>query len=167
MATKVICCSVAQLYLTICSPMDCSMSGFPVLHPSPACNLVPSIRVFTSGGQSTGASVSFLSMDSQGWFLLISLLSKGLMKWREVAQSCLTLCDPMDCSPPGSSVHGIFQAWILEWVAISFSRGSSQHRDQTQVSCIVGRRFTVQATRKETNNKEFGRSLLLIPEPKI
>ena len=47
----------------------------------------------------------------------------------EVAQSCLTLCDPMDCSPPGSSVHGFLQARILEWVAISFSRGSSQPRD--------------------------------------
>ena len=47
----------------------------------------------------------------------------------EVAQSCLTLCDPMDCSLPGSSVHGILQARILEWVAISFSRGSSQPRD--------------------------------------
>ena len=47
----------------------------------------------------------------------------------EVAQSCPTLCDPMDCSPPGSSVHGIFQARILEWVAISFSRGSSPPRD--------------------------------------
>ena len=43
----------------------------------------------------------------------------------EVAQSCLTLCDPMDCSLPGSSVHGIFQARVLEWTAISFSRGSS------------------------------------------
>ena len=43
----------------------------------------------------------------------------------EVAQSCLTLCDPVDCSPPGSSVHGILQARILEWVVISFSRGSS------------------------------------------
>ena len=43
----------------------------------------------------------------------------------EVAQSCLTLCDPMDCSLPGFSVHGIFQARVLEWVAISFSRGSS------------------------------------------
>jgi len=42
---------------------------------------------------------------------------------REVAQSCPTLCDPVDCSPPGSSVHGIFQARILQWVAISFSRG--------------------------------------------
>ena len=46
-----------------------------------------------------------------------------------VAQSCLTLCDPVDCSPPGSSVHGILQARILGWVAISFSRGSSQPRD--------------------------------------
>ena len=57
----------------------------------------------------------------------------------EVAQSCLTLWDPMDCSLPGSSVHGIFQAIVLEWVAISFSRGSSQSRDWTQVSCIVDR----------------------------
>ena len=46
-----------------------------------------------------------------------------------VAQSCLTLCDPMDCRPPGSSVHGILQARILEWVAVPFSRGSSQPRD--------------------------------------
>ena len=51
-------------------------------------------------------------------------------------QSCPTLCDPADCSPPGSSVHGIFQARILEWVAVSSSRGSSQPRDQTCVSCI-------------------------------
>ena len=48
-----------------------------------------------------------------------------------VAQSCPTICDPMDCSPPGSSVHGIFQARILEWIAISFSRGSSRPRDGT------------------------------------
>ena len=46
-------------------------------------------------------------------------------RWSEVAQSCPTLCDPVDCSPPGSSVHGILQARILEWVALSFSRGSS------------------------------------------
>ena len=51
---------------------------------------------------------------------------KVLLKWSEVAQSCPTLCDPVDCSLPGFSVHGIFQAKILEWVAISFSRGSSQ-----------------------------------------
>ena len=53
-------------------------------------------------------------------------------------QSCPTLCDPMNYSPPGFCVHGILQERILEWVAISVSRGSSQHRDQTQVSCVAG-----------------------------
>ena len=53
-----------------------------------------------------------------------------------VAESCLTLCDSMDCRLPGSSVHGILQARILEWVAISFSRGSSQLKDQTYVSYV-------------------------------
>ena len=52
--------------------------------------------------------------------------------------SCPTLCDPVDCCLPGSSIHGILQAIILEWVAISFSRGSSLHRDQTQVSRFAG-----------------------------
>ena len=52
------------------------------------------------------------------------------------AQSCPTLCDPMDCSPPGSSVHGIFQARRLEWVAISSSRGSFQPRDGTCSFCV-------------------------------
>ena len=61
----------------------------------------------------------------------------------EVAQLCLTLCDPMDHSLPGSSVHGIFQARVLELVAIAFSRGSSPTRDRTRVSCIAGRRFTI------------------------
>ena len=65
-----------------------------------------------------------------------------------VTQLCLTLCDPMDCSLPSSSVHGILQAKILEWVAIPFSRGSSLPRDQTRVSCTAGRFFTIRATRK-------------------
>ena len=65
----------------------------------------------------------------------------------EVAQSCPTLCDPMDYSLPGSSLHGIFQARVLEWVAISFSRGSSQSKDRTRVSCIPGRCFNLWATR--------------------
>ena len=69
-------------------------------------------------------------------------------KENEVAQSCLTLCDPMDWSLWGSSIHGILQARILEWVAISFSRGSSQPRDRTQVSHIAGRRFNLWATRE-------------------
>ena len=64
-----------------------------------------------------------------------------------VTQSCLTLCDPIDCSPPGSSVHGILQARILEWVASPFSRGSPWPRDEAQVSYITGRFFTFWATR--------------------
>ena len=63
-----------------------------------------------------------------------------------VAMLCLTLCNPMDCTPPASSVHGIFQARILEWVAISFSRVSSPLRDLTWVSCIAGGFFTNWAT---------------------
>ena len=59
-----------------------------------------------------------------------------------VTQSCLTLYDPMDCSPPGFSILGILQARILEWVAVSFSRGSSQPRDRTQVSRNAGRCLT-------------------------
>ena len=59
-----------------------------------------------------------------------------------VAQSCLTLCDPMDCSLLGSSVHGIFQARILEWIAISFSRASSRPTDRIHISCIAGGFFT-------------------------
>ena len=63
--------------------------------------------------------------------------------WLKVKVKLLSLWDPMDCSSPGSSVHGIFQARVLEWVAFSFSRGSSQLRDQTRVSCIICRCFTV------------------------
>ena len=75
-------------------------------------------------------------------------LDLGKVNQSEVAQSCPTLCDPMNYSLPGSSVHGIFQAIVLEWIAISFSRGSSWPRDRTQVSCIVDRRFTIWATRE-------------------
>ena len=80
------------------------------------------------------------------WFILLVpwyLLFYIIVREREVTQSCPTLCDPMDCSLPGSSVHGIFQAIVLEWIAISFSKGSSQPRDRTRVSRIVDRRFTI------------------------
>ena len=61
----------------------------------------------------------------------------------KLLQSCLTLCDPMDCSLPGSSVHGILQARILEWVAMPSSRESSKPRDRTLVSHIAGRFFAI------------------------
>ena len=66
----------------------------------------------------------------------------GMKSESEVRQSCPTLCDPVDCSPPGSCAHGILQARILEWVAIFFSRGSSWPRDWTHVSCIADGSFT-------------------------
>ena len=65
-----------------------------------------------------------------------------------VAQSCPTLCDPMDCSPPGFSVHEILQARILEWIVIPFSRETARPKDWILVSCIAGRFFTIGATRK-------------------
>ena len=61
------------------------------------------------------------------------------VKRSKVAQSCPTLCNPMGCSLSGSSVHGVFPTRTVEWVTISFSRGSSQPRDWTRVSCIAGR----------------------------
>ena len=76
-------------------------------------------------------------------------------EWTEVAHSCPTLCDPMDYRLPGFSVHGILRARTLEWVAISFSRGSSQPRDRTQVSCIAGRRFILWVTREDYNKYAF------------
>ena len=82
-----------------------------------------------------------------------------------VDQSCLSLCDLLDCSPPGSSVQGILQARVLEWVAISSSKRSSQPRVQTHISCIAGGFFTVEPPEKlpcfnagSFNPSEFGES---------
>ena len=69
-----------------------------------------------------------------------------------ISMLCPTLCDPMDYSPPGSSVHGIFQARRLEWVAIPFSRGSFRPGDQIQFSCSAGGFFTIWATRETQPN---------------
>ena len=82
------------------------------------------------------------------------------VKESEVAQSCLTLCDPVDCSLPGSSLRGILQARILEWVAISFSRGSSHPTDRTQVS-IPGRRFNLWVTREAAESVMPSKHLIL------
>ena len=85
-----------------------------------------------------------------GYGLRILIKSYYEVKWKW-KWSCSVMSDflwPMDCSPPGSSIHGIFQARILEWVAIYFSRGSSRPRDETRVSHIAGRHFNVWATRE-------------------
>ena len=141
--TRLLCCTVemdtlqkvriALLYSTLCNPMDSKDYMDPMDH-GPGRLLCP----WNSPGKIIGVGSHFLFQGifpSQG-------LSPGLLHCRWilyqlshkkvkvlVAPLCLTLCDPVDCSPPSSSVHGISQARILEWVAISFSRGSYRPRD--------------------------------------
>ena len=105
---------------------------------------------WNSPGQNTGVGSHPLLQGifpTQGSNLGL-LRCRGILyqlRWGEgeVSQSCPTLCGPVDCSLPGSSVHGILQARILEWLAISFSRGSSQPRDRTWVSCVAYITFPV------------------------
>ena len=88
-------------------------------------------------------AVVFLSITENDWFPIFMPERKKVKSLSRVQ-----LCYPVEYSPPDSSVYGIFQARILEWVAISFSRGSSQPRDQTQLSRIAGRCFNLWATRE-------------------
>ena len=128
--------------------MDCSSSGSSVHGISQARILewvaFPSLGDLPDPGIKPA---SLVAPALAGEFCTTGPLEKPLLtarKWKAlVTQLCLTLFNPMHYSPPGSSVHGILQARILEWIAIPCSRGSSGHRDRTQVSCIVGRFFTM------------------------
>ena len=124
---------VTQLFPTLCNPTDGRLHQARMLEwvafPFSRGRPTPGIA-----SRSPTLQVDSLPAEPQG------KSHQGHESESEVAQSCPTVCDPKDCSLPGSSVHGIFQARILEWVAIFFSRGSSQRRDRTQVSLIVGRR---------------------------
>ena len=101
-----------------------------------------------------GGPRSPISCPISSIWLLLSYILYNVSE-SEVAQSCPTLCDPMDCRLPGSSVHRTLQARILEWVAISLSGWSSQPRVWTQVSHIVGRRFTIWATREASTQEQI------------
>ena len=85
----------------------------------------------------------YYSKQSTDLIQSLSIYPRHFSQTVLVTQSCLTLCNLMDCSPSGFSVHVILQARILEWIAISFSRGTSRPRDQTLISCLAGRFFTV------------------------
>ena len=140
----------------LCDPMDCSTPGLPVHHqlPEPTQTHVHWVDD-TNHWTKLVRSLNLLSWISyfnrlEGCGKDLQWTSDGLrnnekhrheVKWSEVAQSCPTLCNPMDYSLQGSSVHGIFQARVLEWVAISSSRGSSRPRDWTWVSRIAGKQY--------------------------
>ena len=120
-----------------------------------ACNVgdlgsIPGLERSPGGGHGNPLQYSCLENPKEvdhrgsvyrGHFLPIYITS---IQFSSVTQSCPALCYSMDCSSRGSSVHGIFQARILDWVAMIFSRGSSQPRNQTQISCIAGRFFTAE-----------------------
>ena len=108
------------------------------------------LQIFTRSVFHAHPRLILMPLFGMPWFSFFKGQTSGVL-WTVkalVAQSCLTLCDPMDCSLPGSSVHGILQGRILEWVAILFSRGSSWLRDWIWVSRIAGRFFTVWAIRE-------------------
>ena len=92
-----------------------------------------------------------VSQKDKDEYRVLSLICRIFKSESEVVQSCPTLCNPLDCSLLGFSVHGLPQARILEWVTISFSRGSSRPRDWTQVSHIGGRHFNLWAPREAKN----------------
>ena len=122
--------------------MDYSLLGFSVHGDSPGKNT----ENILSPGDLPNPGVESGSPALQEDFLPVELSGRPiptLKKWSEIVQLCPILCDPMGYSLPGSSLHGILQARILECVAISFSRLSFWLRDWTQVSCTAGRRFNL------------------------
>ena len=131
----------------LCDSMDCSSPGFPVLHYLSEFDQTHVHQVSDAIQALSPSPPAFTLSQYQGLFQWVSSLhqvAKILETQHQcacvyvcVAQWCLTLCHPMDCSSPGSTVHGILQARIFEWVATTFSRRSSQHRDQTRLSHIA------------------------------
>ena len=128
--------SVAQLCRILCDPVDCSTPGFPVHH-----QLLELAQTHVYQVSDAIQSSHPLLVVTVGVFLNSLELQLLLAGTCWIAQSYLTLCDFIDYSPPGSSIHGIFHARILEWVAISSSRGSFWPRNQTCIFCIAGRYF--------------------------
>ena len=116
------------------------LSNGPSGHANDKCELDPECSFLAP----------FYASSLWPFYLIFILISTILLfhKYVLAPQLCPTLCDPVDCSPPGSSVHGILQARILEWAANPLSRGSSLPRDRIQVSCIASRFFTVRAIRE-------------------
>ena len=122
--------------VTLCDPMDCSLPGSSVY------------GVFLERILEWVA----ISSSNNSWYILPNFSPEHTVTDLVVlvVQSYQTLCDPMNCSPPGSSVHGISEASILEWAASSSSKGSSRPRDWTHISCI-GRQIVYHCTHWEAH----------------
>ena len=135
-AASVLACSIADTFLSLLS--EESGTSWTVLGKC-SCDkrlkLLPALICVSPLWRSS-------SNPSQAFRIGIANFFYNVVVCCLVTKSCPTLCHPMDCSWPRSSVHGIFQARTLEWVAISFSRGSSQPRVRTRVSGTAGRFFT-------------------------
>ena len=134
-------------------PMDCSPRGSPV-HSISRARILEWVNISFSRESSQARDWTHISFTGRQTLSLGRLLTWSV----KIAQLCLTLCDPVNCSPPGSSVHGILQARIMEWVAVPFSRGSPQPKDGPQVSRIAGGFLTIWATweiKKTTKKEQF------------
>ena len=101
------------------------------------------LDIVSSAAMNVGVHVSLWTMLFSGYLLRSGIAGPCACKHAKLLQACLTLCDPMDCIPPGSSVHGSLQARILEWVTMPPSKGSSWPRDQTHISYVscIGRQI--------------------------
>ena len=140
---------VAQLCPTLCDPTDCSPPGSSV-HGTLQARILEWIAIPFSRGFSWLRDGTWVPCITGVFFTVWAIREAHLAKKVQalVAQFCPTLWDLTDCSWSGSSVHGLLQAGVLEWVAIPFSRGSFRPRDPTQVPSIAGRFFTIWATRE-------------------
>ena len=172
--------AVTQLHPTVCNPTNCRAriywSGLPFPPPGDIPNSGIKLAFPASPcawQMSASQRRSFYVLQVQSYLETSNSTFSGKLHQpihpkseseTEVAQSPqkwkwewsrMTLCDPMDCSLSGFSVHGIFQARVLKWIAISFSKGSSRPRNRTLVSRIAGRRFTVWATREAQKSNFF------------
>ena len=137
----VLMCSVTSVVSSSLRPQGLQPAKFPCPWDSPGKNTGVGCHALLRGSSpsrdETQVSCVFCTA---GRFFTVEPQMKSFVL---VAQSCLTLCDPTDYSSPSSSVHGILQVRTLEWIAIPFSTGSSRPKDQTGVSCIAGRFFTI------------------------
>ena len=134
--------------------MNCSPPGSS-LHGISQARILRWVAISFSRGSSRSMDRTRVSCIAWGFFLTEPagnpICTEGYVcVCVLVPPLCLTLCDTKDYSQPGSSVHGILHARILEWLPISFSRGSSQPKDQTLISCIAGWFFTIWATREDS-----------------